>query len=66
MVNKVSFEAFVLALLIFAIGIGYGRVVVATPGTIVVSHGPGAIQEAINAASPRDVIKVTREHTMKT
>jgi parallel beta-helix repeat protein len=41
------------------LGIIYGRVVMASPGTIVVP-GPGyeAIQEAINAASPGDVIRV--------
>jgi parallel beta-helix repeat protein len=61
--NKVPFEVVALTVLILGIGmtigIRYGRVVNAAPDTIVVSLGPGAIQEAINAASPGDVIKVT-------
>jgi parallel beta-helix repeat protein len=62
--NKVPFEAVALTLLIvvigMTIGIRYGRVVNAAPGTIVVpSTGYETIQEAINAASPGDVIKVS-------
>jgi parallel beta-helix repeat protein len=58
MPNKITFKAVALTLLIVAIGIKYGRVVMAAPGTIVVPS-PGSIQKAINAASPGDVIKVT-------
>ena len=61
--NKVLFKVVALTVLILGImitiGIRYGRAVNAAPGTIVVSPGPGAIQDAINAASPGDIIEVT-------
>jgi parallel beta-helix repeat protein len=41
------------------IGVKYGNIVTATPGTILVpSSGYNTIQKAINAANPGDVIKV--------
>jgi parallel beta-helix repeat protein len=59
MSSKVSFKVVVLTLLIVAIGIKYGKIVTATPGTIVVpSIGYETIQKAINAANPGDIIKV--------
>jgi parallel beta-helix repeat protein len=59
MSNKVALKAIVLTLLIVAIGIKYGKIVTATPGTIVVpSIGYETIQKAINTANPGDIIKV--------
>ena len=58
MSNKIAFKVVVLTLLIVAIGIKYDKIVTATPSTIIVSPGSGAIQKAINAANPGDIIKV--------
>lgn len=59
--KKIIFKAVHLMLLIIiVVGMECNRVVVATPGTIVVpSPGYETIQKAINAANPGDAIRVT-------
>jgi parallel beta-helix repeat protein len=59
MPNKIAFKVVALILLIVVIGIKYGKIVMATPRTIVVpSSGYETVQKAINAANPGDLIRV--------
>lgn len=59
MPNKIAFKVVALTLLIVAILVNYGKIVMATPGTINVPSEYETIQKAINAANPGDIIRVT-------